>query len=48
MFKWDSYCAMFKLFEVKLKSKEVFGINQVFNCRNRVGGNLTTGNNKLD
>ena len=39
MFKLYSYCAMFKLFVVKLKSKEIFGVNLVFNCRNRVGGN---------
>ena len=39
MSKLYSYCAMFKLFVVKLKSKEVFGVNLVFNCRNRVGGN---------
>ena len=48
MFKLYSYCAMFKLFVVNLKSKEVFGVNLVFNCRNRVGGILTTGKNKLE
>ena len=48
MFKLYSYCAMFKLFVVKLKSKEVFGVNLVFNCRNRVGGILTTGKNKSE
>ena len=48
MLKLYSYCIVFKLFMVRLKSIVVFDVNLVFNCRNRVSGNLTTGNNKLD
>ena len=47
MLKLYSYSIVFKLFVVKIKSIVVFGVNLVFNCRNRVGGNLTTGKNKL-